>query len=109
MKTTLSGNKRDIYVGWDGYAVIDETQAVNYNKVDMEGVNGLHIYRENDGTYWIAQAGGFTYDRGMFCDLYDREGNKVDVTISDTPLRMHRDYYADTNDYEALIHYDTED
>lgn len=78
MYITLVGNKKDSYINpYNGEAYINEHKATNYNKIDMQGVNTLVIYMEADGTYWITQANGFTEERGLFIQIYDREGNKV--------------------------------
>lgn len=74
---TIAGNKRGIYIDpRNCEAFIDVTKAINYSGIDFEGVNGIHVYRYNDGRFFIAQAGGYTQERGMFCDLYDEQGNK---------------------------------
>lgn len=47
--------------------------AMNGNVVDMEGVNHVVVIRESydtDSRRFIAQASGYTEDRGAFCDCY---------------------------------------
>ena len=78
-KATISGNKRGLYIDpRNCQTFIDVTKAENYKSIDFEGVNGVHIYRHDDGKFYIAQAGGYTYKRGLFSDLYDERGNLYD-------------------------------
>jgi hypothetical protein len=71
MKITLLGNKSDVYIdSVNNNAIMDYKKAVNFNNVDMNGVNNLIIRQYDDGNFKIVQAGGYSYDRGMFVDLY---------------------------------------
>lgn len=71
----LVGNKTGIYINpVNCEAHINPKDCINYQFVDFEGVNNLVVYRENDGTMWICQAGGYTYDRGLFVDCYYKSG-----------------------------------
>lgn len=72
---TVINNKRGIYINpVDNTAYINPKDCINYQSVNFEGVNHIVVYRENDGTMWICQAGGFTNDRGMFTDCYYKSG-----------------------------------
>ena len=65
------GNTQGIYTNpCNCEAYVDYTQATNYDEVDMEGVNNIHIRREKDGTMKIFQANGYSYDKGLFSQLY---------------------------------------
>lgn len=46
-------------------------------KATAEGVNWIAI-KEKGGDFFIYQVGGYTRDRGLFCDLLDRSGRVVD-------------------------------
>lgn len=71
----LVGNKRGIYINpVNCEAHINPKDCINYQSVNFEGVNNIVVYRENDGTMWICQAGGYTYDRGLFVDCYYKSG-----------------------------------
>ena len=74
---TVAGNRRGLYIdACRNRTFVNASKAINFAAVDFDGVNELHIYRFDDGNFYIAQAGGYTYDRGAFCDLYDEDGNK---------------------------------
>ena len=69
MHTTLIGNKKGIYIyETNCNAHIDCTQAVNYRDIEpfIKDVNTLVIYRDENGSTKIVQAGGYSYDRGLF-------------------------------------------
>lgn len=71
-KATVSGNKRGLYIDpRNCETFIDVTKAENYESIDFEGVNKVHIYRHDSGKFCIVQAGGYSEERGLFCDLYD--------------------------------------
>lgn len=87
-KATIAGNTRGIYIDpRNCETFIDVTKAINYTSVDFDGVNSVHVYRYDDGQYYIAQAGGYTYDRGLFCDLYDEHGNKYYLDRNNTLIK----------------------
>lgn len=74
MKVTVIGNKSDTYVNpVNNCAYMDKNkimQAENYKDVDFDGANNLVIRMEQDGKFRIVQVGGWSYNRGMFVDLY---------------------------------------
>lgn len=71
MKAAIIGNRRGIYISpFDNEAFVVPSQIVNYDDVNMEGVNNVVIRRSDSGEMKIVQAGGWTCDRGMFVDLY---------------------------------------
>lgn len=77
---TVSGNKRGLYIDpRNCQTFVNVTKAENYKYIDFEGVNEVHIYRYNSGKFFIAQAGGYSCERGLFCDLYDECGNTYDT------------------------------
>ena len=70
----LIGNKSGIYIDpRNCHAYIDVRGAENFNEVNFIGVNNVVIYREKSGKYYIAQAGGYTAQRGMFVDVYNND------------------------------------
>lgn len=70
MHVTLIGDKKDIYINQvNCNAFVDYTKAVNYDAVNLDGVNNLAVVRRNNQIK-IIQAGGYTPDRGLFVDLY---------------------------------------
>lgn len=71
---TVINNQRGIYIAADNTAYINPKDCINYQSVNFEGVNNIVVYRENDDTMWICQAGGFTNDKGMFTDCYYKSG-----------------------------------
>lgn len=76
---TVSGNKRGLYIDpRNCQTFVNVTKAENYRYIDLKGVNSIHIYRHDNGKFFIAQAGGYTCERGLFCDLYDESGNVYD-------------------------------
>lgn len=69
--TTLIGNKDGIYIDpRNCNAYVDPRDCTNYNDVDMEGVTSLVIYRSKTGAMTIAQANGYTIDKGIFFNNY---------------------------------------
>lgn len=71
MTVTLTGNKQGIYIDpINCNAYVDYTQAINYKDVKIYGVNHLVIDRKEDGSMKIILAGGYSWMRGLFCDLY---------------------------------------
>lgn len=71
---TVIGNKQGIYIDpIDNYAYINICKCINYNSINFEGINHVVVYREESGEMWICQAGGYTYDRGLFIDSYTKE------------------------------------
>lgn len=74
----VCGNTHGIYINpVNCHACLDITKAKNYAKIDMENVNHVIIWRNDDGSFHIAQANGYSYDKGIFANCYDEEGNKV--------------------------------
>lgn len=74
MHTTLIGNKKGIYIDETNCnAYIDYTQAVNYRDIKpiIKDVNTLVIYRDEDGSTKIVQAGGYSPSKGLFVNLYE--------------------------------------
>ena len=74
MHITLIGNKKGIYIDETNFNVyIDCTQEVNYKDVApfIKDVNTLVIYRDEDGSTKIVQAGGYSHNRGLFVNLYE--------------------------------------
>lgn len=74
MHTTLIGNKKGIYIdATNCNAHIDCTQAVNYRDIEpfIKDVNTLVIYRDENGSTKIVQAGGYSLSRGLFVNLYE--------------------------------------
>ena len=71
---------RIIYYSADGQqhthsidAYIKRERFKNADKIDWNGVNGVCAEvdnPENPSTLTIFQAGGWTEDRGLFCDMY---------------------------------------
>lgn len=75
MTVTLYGNKDGVFIDpRNCNAYVFYSSARNYSEVDMEGVNHLVIRREGYGEMYITQASGYTYDRGMFIDMYEARG-----------------------------------
>lgn len=71
MKIGLIGNKNGVYIDpRNNNACVDYTRAVNFTKVNFDGVNHLIINRKDDGELTIVQAGGYNSERGLFTDLY---------------------------------------
>ena len=71
---TITGNKDGIYIDPRNCEThIDARKATNYNTIDFTGVNGISIYRYDNGDFYIFQAGGYTPDRGLFCDMYTED------------------------------------
>ena len=70
MHVTLIGDKKDIYINpVNCNAFVDYTKSVNYDAVNLDGVNNLAVVRR-DNQMKIIQAGGYTPDSGLFVDLY---------------------------------------
>ena len=71
MDISLIGNKSGVFIDpVRCNAFVDYKNAENYADIDMDGVNHLAIRRDSNGRMYIFQASGYTYDRGIFCDLY---------------------------------------
>ena len=71
----VCGNRRGIYTNpLNAESYIDITKSINYHALNMEGVRGGVVWRNEDGSYHVAQLSGYTYERGLFCDLYDENG-----------------------------------
>lgn len=71
MTITLIGNKNNVYINpQNNSAILDYRQAINFQAVNLYGVNHLVIRRETDGSTKIIQAGGYNRIRGLFTDLY---------------------------------------
>lgn len=69
---SVIGNKDGLYISpCTCYAYIDITEAENYSQLNTEGMNGGVIYRYPDGKFYVCQVGGYTEERGAYCDLYD--------------------------------------
>ena len=67
----IVGNQEGIYIipgTNEGY--VSPEEATNFKDIDFDGVNHLMIYRNEEGNMTIAQACGYTLDRGIFTDLY---------------------------------------
>lgn len=70
MQVTLIGDKTNFHISpVNCNASVDYRMAINYETVNMDGVNNLVITNSKDQIK-IIQAGGFTPDRGLFVDLY---------------------------------------
>ncbi|MCC2253580.1 hypothetical protein LKD70_03865 [Ruminococcus sp. CLA-AA-H200] len=92
---TLVGNKEEVFINpINCNATIDYSKAVNFASVDFEGVNHLVVKRLDDGQLWIIQAGGWTYDRGLFIDMYhinkkedpEKVAKKIGLTATEEEL-----------------------
>ena len=71
MTVTLIGNKNGVYIDpKNNNAVLDYSQAKNFQEVKLYGVNHLVIRRDDNGAIKIVQAGGYNRIRGLFTDLY---------------------------------------
>lgn len=77
--TIIVGNKKDIWVdARTCYAYVNPIDTTNYKEVDFDGVNSITIFRDDNGVMTIILASGWTYDRGIFCDMYSSiTGTKV--------------------------------
>lgn len=42
----------------------------NSRAVNFDDVNGLCVFKKDDGTFHIFQACGYSITRGLFCDMY---------------------------------------
>lgn len=72
---TIVGNKHGIYINAaTNTAYVNPKDCTNYQSINFEGVNHIVVYRENDNSMWICQAGGYTDNKGMFTDLYNEAG-----------------------------------
>ena len=72
MRASVIGNREAVWIDpVINEAYINPETCANYKDVNMDGVNGLVVYITTAGTRYIMQAGGYTYDRGLFCDLYN--------------------------------------
>ena len=71
---SVTGDKSHIYINPCNNSAIMSSdtvrKAVNFEKVNFEGVNNLAVCFESDGSFRIFQAAGYTMDRGLFCDMY---------------------------------------
>ena len=68
----LIGNKSGIYIdACNCNAYMNIREAENFTAIDFTGVNNVVVYRFEDGRFFIAQAGGYTEERGIFVDLYE--------------------------------------
>ena len=78
MTVNIVGDRTGIYVNpVNCNAYIDIEQAINDDKIKLDGVNNATVYRYPDGKFFIAQIGGWTYDRGLFWETYDKDGNII--------------------------------
>lgn len=109
-KAHITGNKEGIYIdSRNCETYIQSEKCENYKAVDFDGVNGLVVYRDNEGKMYIVQASGFSDNRGLFVDMYDHEGNKVNIPdMSSHPVKHPIDNRFNTDDCESLINYDIE-
>lgn len=68
---SVTGNKKDIFINPSNCeACINPYKATNAGIIDFKGVNHAAINRDKDGSFYIFQTSGYTYDKGMFCDMY---------------------------------------
>lgn len=75
----LIGNKEGIYINpVNCDACIELEGAVNFEKVSLEGANNVVVYRNQQKEYWISEVGGYTEERGFFCDIYSKDGQRWD-------------------------------
>jgi len=69
---SIVGNKHGVYIdSRNCNAYLDITRAENYDCIDFTGVNHVVVYRYDDGKFYISSTGGYTEERGLFCDLYE--------------------------------------
>lgn len=75
----LVGNKEGVYINpVTAEAVLDLEKATNYDKVSLQDANNVVVYRNHQGDFWISSVGGYSIDRGLFCDLYSKNGERWD-------------------------------
>lgn len=74
MKVNVIGNTDGIYINpRNCEAAIDPEYlkyAINYSEVNLDGANNAIVKRYDDKSIKIIQVGGYTCDRGLFCDMY---------------------------------------
>ena len=71
VRAHVTGNRDNIYIDpCTNTAFIDPTKAVNADQLQLDGVNHVCIDRYADGSFKVFQASGYSYERGMFLDLY---------------------------------------
>lgn len=67
----ITGSREGLYIDpRNGSAYINTKSALNFEAIDLNGVNNISIHRFNDGSFYIFQTGGYTVDRGLFIDEY---------------------------------------
>ena len=75
VSVTLVGNKDGVYIDCRNCnARVDFEQAENFAEVNMQDVNSLvivRLYKAGRGYVMrIVQASGYSFDRGLFIDMY---------------------------------------
>lgn len=81
-KANVVGSRCGIYSdACTCYAYINPLDTTNYKEVNFDGVNGITVYRKDDGEMTIVQAGGWSQGRGIFCDMYSSRTGKLEYSV----------------------------
>jgi len=71
VRAHVTGNRDNIYIDpCTNTAFIDPTKAVNAEQLQLDGVNHVCIEVYADNSFKVFQASGYSYERGLFLDLY---------------------------------------
>ena len=71
VRANVTGNRDSIYIDpCTNTAFIDPTKAVNAEQLQLDGVRQVCIDVYADGSFKVFQVSGYTYERGMFIDMY---------------------------------------
>ena len=68
---SVTGNRDAFYINpCTCNAFVNPRKALNADVLQLDGVNHVCIEAYADGSFKVFQASGYSYERGMFLDMY---------------------------------------